>query len=39
MTDCQKNKPGGKPWQGAREIRKLRWGVGEYSKQAAAKDC
>lgn len=35
MTDGQKTKLGGNPWQGAREIRNLRWEGGEYSKQAA----
>ena len=35
MTDGQKTKLGGKAWQGAREIRNLRWEGGEYSKQAA----
>ncbi|MEK0449674.1 MAG: hypothetical protein RL088_1942 [Verrucomicrobiota bacterium] len=34
MTDGQKTKLGGNPWQGAREIRNLRWEGGEYSKQA-----
>ncbi len=35
VVDGQKVKADGKPWQGPREIRHLRWEGGEYSRQAA----